>query len=77
MECPPSTEGRFCDPSKSYSSFTISAELGPVVSVSPDKSGHQRNKIPVKEVTAITNVLMCSAGGTFSNTSFLLAQQKA
>lgn len=39
MECPPSMEGRLCGPSKSYSSLTISAELGPEgVSVSPDKS---------------------------------------
>lgn len=38
-ECPPSTEGILCGPSKSYSSFTISAELGPeLVRVSPDKS---------------------------------------
>lgn len=39
MECPPSIEGRLCCPSKSYSSLTISAVLGPeLVSVSPDKS---------------------------------------
>lgn len=42
MECPPSMEGRLCGPSKSYSSLTISAELGAeVVSVSPDKSVDQ------------------------------------
>lgn len=39
MECPPSMEGRLCCPSKSYSSFTINAEVGPEgVRVSPDKS---------------------------------------
>lgn len=39
IEWPPSIEGRLCGPSKSYSSLTISAELGPeLVSVSPDKS---------------------------------------
>lgn len=39
MECPPSMEGRHCGLSKSYSSLTISAELGAeVVSVSPDRS---------------------------------------
>lgn len=42
MECPPSMEGRLCGPSKSYSSLTISAELGAeLVSVSPDKSVDQ------------------------------------
>ncbi|TNN55932.1 hypothetical protein EYF80_033868 [Liparis tanakae] len=28
-ECPPSIEGRLCGPSKSYSSLTIRAEVGP------------------------------------------------
>ena len=42
MECPPSIEGRLCGPSKSYSSFTIKAELGPeLVRVSPDRSVHE------------------------------------
>ena len=45
MECPPSMEGRLCGPSKSYSSLTISAELGPeLVSVSPDKSVDQEKE---------------------------------
>lgn len=35
-------EGRLCGPSKSYSSLTISAELGAeVVSVSPERSVDQ------------------------------------
>lgn len=43
MEWPPSIEGKLCGPSKSYSSFTIIAELGPelgpeLVNVSPDRS---------------------------------------
>lgn len=45
MECPPSMEGRLCGPSKSYSSLTISAELGPeLVSVRPDKSVDRRKE---------------------------------
>lgn len=45
MECPPSMEGRLCCPSKSYSSLTISAELGPeLVRVSPDKSDKTKEK---------------------------------
>jgi len=44
-ECPPSIEGRLCGPSKSYSSLTIRAELGPeLVSVSPDRSVDQREQ---------------------------------
>lgn len=43
IECPPSMEGRLCCPSKSYSSLTISAELGPeLVRVSPDKSAEEK-----------------------------------
>ena len=41
-ECPPSTEDRLGCPSKSYSSLTISVELGPeLVRVNPDKSVDQ------------------------------------
>lgn len=44
-ECPPSTEGILCGPSKSYSSLIGRDELGPgPVRVNPDRSVEQETK---------------------------------
>ena len=48
MEWPPSMEGKLGGESKSYSSLTMSPELGPeLVRVSPDKSENQDQKAHV------------------------------